>query len=83
MSSKLEEIREFLDDETIILDGFDNCVIGIASRIGQPSVLAYDMGKCIEELMSQGMDNEEALEYFEYNVAGAYLGEYTPIFISS
>jgi hypothetical protein len=28
------------------------------------------------------MDQEEASEYFEFNIAGAYVGERTPIFIA-
>lgn len=27
------------------------------------------------------MTNEEAIEYFEYNIIGAYVGEKTPTFI--
>jgi hypothetical protein len=29
------------------------------------------------------MSYEEAIEYFEYNVLGAYVGENTPIFIDN
>ena len=29
-----------------------------------------------------GMDIEEAEEYFEYNVQGAYVGKETPVFLS-
>jgi hypothetical protein len=28
------------------------------------------------------MSREEAEEYFEFNILGAYVGEYTPVFIS-
>jgi hypothetical protein len=41
--------------------------------------LIYSVKKCIEILMSQGMDYEESLEYFVFNVSGAYFGEKTPI----
>jgi hypothetical protein len=27
------------------------------------------------------MDEEQALEYFDYNIAGAYVGPSTPIFL--
>ena len=44
--------------------------------------VAYDTNKCIKILMSRDkMSREEAIEYFEYNVAGAYVGDHTPSFI--
>jgi hypothetical protein len=43
-------------------------------------VAVYDYAKCID-ILAESMDYEEALEYFEYNVIGAYVGEQTPIFL--
>ena len=66
--------------EALSLDGFDDGVIGIARRCGQPTLLVYDYDKCIEVLMRQDkMSYEEAVEYFEFNTAGAWVGEHTPI----
>jgi len=39
-----------------------------------------DREKCIEILM-EDMSEEEAEEYFEFNVQGSYVGETTPAFI--
>ena len=40
------------------------------------------MDKAIEILFEDSeMTMEEATEYFEYNVAGAYVGENTPVFM--
>jgi hypothetical protein len=44
-------------------------------------VAVYSICKIIEELVKDGMDEEEAIEYFDFNVDGAYMGEYTPIYI--
>ena len=33
--------------------------------------------------MKEGMTDEEAVEYFEYNVVGSWMGEGTPIFLYS
>jgi len=41
--------------------------------------LIYSVEKCITILMNQGMDMTEAVEYFEFNVSGSYVGEKTPI----
>jgi len=62
-------------------DGFDNCVVGVVSGCGRQPVLAYDSSKIIAQLMKRdGMDREEAQEFFDFNIAGAYLGEGTPVF---
>jgi hypothetical protein len=62
-------------------DGFDEAIIGIGSRCGQPDIIVYDVNKCIKILMDQGMTDEEAMEFFEFNVVGAWVGEETPIFV--
>ena len=62
-------------------DGYDKAVIGIAERSGSDRVIAYDANKCIEILKQQGMSDTEAVEYFEYNVLGAYMGPGTPVFV--
>jgi hypothetical protein len=41
----------------------------------------YDEEECIEVLMSQDMDRETAIEYFEFNVVGAWVGDKTPLFM--
>ena len=68
--------------EALIMDGFDDCIAGIVERIGQPDIICYDKDKVLDKLMSQGMTDEEAVEYFEYNQQGAWMGEGTPCFIS-
>jgi hypothetical protein len=42
----------------------------------------YDANLVIQSLITdQEMTEEEALDWFEYNVIGSYMGENTPIFI--
>ena len=65
----------------LTVDGHDNAIIGIAYRFGEESVLAYNINIMINNLMKQGMTEEEAMEFYEFNIAGAYMGEFTPIFI--
>ena len=69
-------IENYYDEELLIADGFNEAVIGI-----DPNSLRiiYSMKKCIEILM-RSMSEEEAIEYFNFNVLGAYVGEKTPIF---
>ncbi len=80
--NKWEWIERF-NEEALTADGFDDAIIGIGERCGQPSLVAYDRDKCIQVLMDRdGMDYEGAVEFFDFNVGGAWVGENTPIFIT-
>ena len=73
----IDKIIEQYEDETFLkADGFDDAIIGVDEHSMR---WIYSVKKCIEILMSQGMDYEESLEYFVFNVSGAYFGEKTPI----
>ena len=66
-----------------LADGFEDAFIGIADVVGRPSLAAYDRDKCVEILITRdGMTHEDAEECFEFNVAGAFVGEDTPIYIT-
>jgi|TARA_R110002020_G_C16091602_1_gene757942 hypothetical protein len=68
--------------DMIIANGFDEAKIGVARRCGQPDLIAYDLEKIIEILIERdGMSHEEAVEYFEFNIVGAWIGDDTPCFI--
>ena len=47
----------------------------------QSQRIIYDYEKMIEVLM-QDMTQDEAMEYFDFNILGAYVGEYTPIYLN-
>lgn len=76
-----EHIIEQLSEEALTLDGYDHCVVGIGSVFPHTDlVLIYSTAKIIEELMNgSGMDYEEAREFYDFNIAGAYMGKGTPI----
>jgi len=61
-------------------DGYDDAIIGIGSRCGQPDLIVYDVEKVIEILM-QDMSEEEAREYFDFNIGGSWVGDGTPIWL--
>ena len=70
------------EEGMLLYDGFDDAIIGIASRCGENTVLAYDIDKIIEILMDRDdLSYEEALEYYSFNMEGAYIGESTPTHI--
>jgi hypothetical protein len=64
------------------MDGYDDCIVGIVERFGQDSYFIYDKDLVIKNLQKNGnMSYEDALEYYEYNQLGAYVGERTPGFL--
>jgi hypothetical protein len=82
--SKLSELLEFYPDETFLkADGFDDAIIGITyDKENGGYRLVYSKSKCIKVLMERDkMSYEIALEYFDYNVEGAYVGKETPIWV--
>ncbi len=73
----LEGIVEYFQDEEILkADGFDDAVIGIDTGTMR---LIYSVTRCVEILIVGGMDMNDAIEYFDFNVRGSYVGEKTPI----
>ena len=62
-------------------DGLDDAIIGVVQRMGIQAI-CYDEDKVIEILMERdSMTLEEAIEYFDFNIAGAWVGDSTPFFL--
>ena len=62
--------------------GHDDAIIGMGNSFGRDSVLIYSVEKIIEKLMKRdGMNEEDAMEFFSYNIAGSYNGLGMPIFL--
>ena len=74
----LDKILEFIDEEDLLkADGFDAAIIGIDTN----QRMVYGIEKILAILIDDDMNEEEALEHFYYNIAGSYVGDYTPIYI--
>jgi len=70
--------------DLLVLDPeyFDAAIIGVVTRIGLEAV-CYSTDRIIDILIEKdGMTEEEAIEHFDYNIAGSYVGEHTPVFLS-
>ena len=83
-----EEIRERLEEleEPVLLaTGYDDALVGSAQvwldgRCVTRAV--YSMSRLITILTADGeLDEMDAIEHINYNMAGAYVGDYTPIFL--
>lgn len=76
-----EQVAEYNED-ALLADGFEKALIGVAERINLGPVAAYDVEKILEILMERdGMEYSDALEFFEFNIKGAWMGEFTPVYI--
>ena len=65
-----------------IWDGYDDCLIGVGTRCGMKDVFIYDKHKMITKLVRRDdMTYDEALEFINFNIAGAFIGEDTPILV--
>ena len=65
-----------------IWDGYDGCIIGVGTRCGMTDVFIHDKHKMITKLVRRDdMTYDEALEFIDFNIAGAFIGEDTPILV--
>lgn len=79
MWNKEELWEQLADNECLLADGFNEAVIGITFGINATTV--YSVSKALDILVEDGMSMEDAIEHFEYNVAGSYVGDKTPIWV--
>ena len=85
MIHKINEIlNEFYpDSELLLANGFDEAILGVSYDIKYSNhIVVYSRTKCIDILMKRDrMTYEDASEFFDFNVEGAYVGEKTPIWV--
>jgi len=67
------------EEGMLLADGFSDAIIGIARR-GPETFMVYDRTKCIE-ILTEDMPREDAEEYFQFNVEGAWVGGGTPAYV--
>jgi hypothetical protein len=85
-----EMVERLADDDgldTQMFVGLDDAFVGLAT-IWSPlasggaqrlDVAVYDGSKIVQKLVAEGMDKDDALEYIDFNVTGAYVGPATPV----
>ena len=80
-----DAVRKWLEEfgeDLLMADGFDDAIIGVGERCGQPMVVIYDAAKCVDILIRRdGMSQQDALEHMSYNVIGAWHGDETPVWM--
>jgi len=93
----VEELLADSNPEALFMDGFDDAIIGIAERPNLGPIVAYDEEKIIDILVNQmepepedlvdrtkeEVSLEMALDYYGYNIKSTWMGENTPIIITT
>lgn len=67
------------NEQALFLNGHDNAIIGVGQRCGQLALAVYDNAIIRANLMAEGMDETDAIEFFDFNILGGWHGEHTPI----
>jgi hypothetical protein len=67
------------NDLALFLDGHDNAIIGVGQRCGHLALAVYDNALIRANLMAEGMDETDAIEFFDFNILGGWHGTHTPI----
>lgn len=78
---RIEQLKETIAEhnpEALLADGHDHAIMGYSTD----GRVIYSVNMIIEGLIEDSeMTYEDAVEFFDFNIAGAYVGEYTPIFM--
>ena len=62
-------------------DRYDACIVGIGHRFNDGPLVMYSIERILGVLEADGMTGEEAVEWYHFNILGAWVGEGTPIFV--
>lgn len=78
---RIEELKQAIENanpDAMLADGHDDALAGYDTQ----GRAIYFIDAIIGTLMKRdGMTYEEAYEFFDFNIAGAFVGEYTPIYM--
>lgn len=78
-----DEIDEIAEG-AIVMDGFDDCIVGVSEEFGMDTRIVYSKQRMIQKLVkTHDMTEEDALEYFYFNIVGGHFGERNPIFLTT
>lgn len=79
MDFKAEIVELFGSTEDILFaDGLDDAIIGFEPNLWK---VVYSRNKVLDSLVKDGMSEDEAIEYADYNIFAAMVGDKTPIWV--
>jgi hypothetical protein len=66
-------------EQPLRADGFNQAIIGNEYNTNR---VVYSIERMLQILIDRdGMSMEEAIEFFDFNIGGAYVGEMTPVYV--
>jgi hypothetical protein len=66
-------------EQPLRADGFNQAIIGNEYHTNR---VVYSIERMLQILIDRdGMSMEEAIEFFDFNIGGAYVGEMTPVYV--
>jgi hypothetical protein len=69
-----------LAEGAVMLDGYDDCIVGVSESFGEEPRIIYSKKQIITKLM-EDMNEEDAFDFYYYNIVGGMFGTQNPIFI--
>ena len=78
----IEDLYGGDEPEILFADGYDSAIEGVVWD-GKRTRVVYRTESILSILMDQGMSYDEASEFFDFNVAGAHMGVYTPLYLET
>ena len=71
-----------MPDGVLIADGLAGALLGVGTRCGQCDVAVYSVRKVLDILRTRdGMSQDDAREFFDFNIGGAWWGAGTPVWL--
>ena len=71
-----------MNEDLLTIDGMDSALIGVCMTWNGEMLVervVYNGNTITEILKGQGMSEEDARDYIDFNIIGAYVGDSTPI----
>lgn len=80
----LNWMAETVDKEILLLDSFDDCIIGV-TRIDflRNYVAVYSVDRILNTIVNNGVALEDARSYFNEHVKPIWAGQKTPLFVET
>jgi hypothetical protein len=75
---KAYDLDDEYDDMTLY-HGLSEAFMGVIYRYNEGPMAVYDKGKVLE-ILGEDMDEDDAIEYFDFNIMGLWAGDTTPVF---
>jgi hypothetical protein len=82
--NRRDAIAELNEDALFLSEDFwDEALIGTAERCSAPTLAVYDYDLLVAVACKEhGWNEVEAMEYIDFNICGAWMGEGTPLILN-